>query len=108
MSFSQEKQKIRFFPFFWWLGLKKLPFLRSVGDAAGDPDADGLSNLQEFQATTDPKDAAARTKPKFHFAYIVRATVPGSYTVPAAVVEDMYAPRVRARTGMGQMTIGAP
>jgi uncharacterized protein YfaS (alpha-2-macroglobulin family) len=27
--------------------------------------------------------------------------------VPAAVVEDMYAPDVRARTGMGQMTIAA-
>jgi hypothetical protein len=38
---------------------------------------------------------------------IVRATVPGSYVVPAAVVEDMYAPDVRARTGMGQMTIAA-
>ncbi len=47
----------------------------------------------------------APVRPTFNFAYIVRATVPGNYAVPAAVVEDMYAPRVHARTGMGQMTI---
>jgi len=56
---------------------------------------------------TDPKEIAKQRRPTFHFAYIVRATVPGSYVVPAAVVEDMYAPDVRARTGMGQMTIAA-
>jgi uncharacterized protein YfaS (alpha-2-macroglobulin family) len=49
---------------------------------------------------TDPKEIAKQRRPTFHFAYIVRATVPGSYVVPAAVVEDMYAPDVRARTGM--------
>ncbi len=56
---------------------------------------------------TDPKEIAKLTRPTFHFAYIVRATVPGSYTVPAAVVEDMYAPDIRARTNMGQMTIAS-
>jgi uncharacterized protein YfaS (alpha-2-macroglobulin family) len=56
---------------------------------------------------TDPKEAAKLAKPTFHFAYIVRATVPGSYAVPAAVVEDMYGPDIRARTGMGTMTIAA-
>jgi uncharacterized protein YfaS (alpha-2-macroglobulin family) len=55
---------------------------------------------------TDPKEIAKQTRPTFHFAYIVRATVPGSYVVPAALVEDMYAPDIRARTNMGQMTIG--
>lgn len=54
---------------------------------------------------TDPKEIAKQTRPTFHFAYIVRATVPGSYAVPAAVVEDMYAPDVRARTNMGAVTI---
>ncbi|MBP6014305.1 MAG: alpha-2-macroglobulin family protein [Alphaproteobacteria bacterium] len=56
---------------------------------------------------TDPKEIAKQTRPTFHFAYIVRATVPGSYVVPAASVEDMYAPDIQARTNMGQMTIGA-
>ena len=54
---------------------------------------------------TDPKEIAKQRRPTFNFAYIVRATVPGSYTVPAATVEDMYAPDIRARTNMGQMTI---
>lgn len=54
---------------------------------------------------TSAEDIAKQRKPTFHFAYIVRATVPGSYTVPAAVVEDMYKPDIRARTGMGPMTI---
>ncbi len=54
---------------------------------------------------TDAKEAAKVPKPTFHFAYIVRATIPGSYVVPAAVVEDMYGPDVRARTNMGTMTV---
>ena len=56
---------------------------------------------------TDPKEIAKQTRPTFHFAYIVRATVPGSYTVPAALVEDMYAPEIQARTNMGTMTIAS-
>ncbi|MBI1212800.1 MAG: alpha-2-macroglobulin family protein [Alphaproteobacteria bacterium] len=56
---------------------------------------------------TDPKEAAKQPKPTFHFAYIVRATIPGSYVVPAAVVEDMYGPDIKARTNMGTMTIAA-
>jgi uncharacterized protein YfaS (alpha-2-macroglobulin family) len=56
---------------------------------------------------TDPKEIAKMRRPTFNFAYIVRATVPGSYTVPAATVEDMYAPDVQARTSMGQMSIAS-
>ncbi|MDZ4739678.1 MAG: alpha-2-macroglobulin [Alphaproteobacteria bacterium] len=56
---------------------------------------------------TDPKEIAKQVPPSFHFAYIARATVNGAFVVPAAVVEDMYAPAIRARTNMGQMTIGA-
>jgi uncharacterized protein YfaS (alpha-2-macroglobulin family) len=59
-----------------------------------------------FQATT-PAEIAKQVPPTFHFAYTVRATVPGNYTVPAAVVEDMYAPDIRARTGMGPLSIAA-
>jgi hypothetical protein len=59
-----------------------------------------------YQAST-PAEAAKQVPPTFHFAYTVRATVPGNYTVPAAVVEDMYAPDIRARTGMGQLSIAA-
>ncbi|WP_370286328.1 alpha-2-macroglobulin family protein [Pseudooceanicola nanhaiensis] len=41
----------------------------------------------------------------FDLAYIVRAITPGSYHHPAAVVEDMYRPRYRARTEAGAVTV---
>ena len=59
-----------------------------------------------YQPST-PEERAKQVRPTFHFAYIVRATVPGSYTVPAAVVEDMYAPDITARTNMGSMTVAS-
>ena len=41
----------------------------------------------------------------FRLAYIVRAVSPGSFHHPAASVEDMYRPQMRARTDAGQVTI---
>ncbi|MEJ0069693.1 MAG: hypothetical protein WDO24_14265 [Pseudomonadota bacterium] len=41
----------------------------------------------------------------FHVAYIVRAITPGSFTLPAAVVEDMYRAGVMARTAAGTTTV---
>ena len=35
---------------------------------------------------------------EFHVAYVVRAITPGTYTLPAASVEDMYQPTVHARS----------
>ena len=43
----------------------------------------------------------------FHVAYIARAVSVGKFVMPAAVVEDMYAPAVRARTAMGQVSVSA-
>ena len=44
----------------------------------------------------------------FHVAYIARAVSIGHFTLPAASVEDMYAPAVRARTAMGALAVQAP
>ena len=41
----------------------------------------------------------------FRVAYLVRAVTPGTYRVPAAHVEDMYAPSIRARGAMGELTV---
>jgi alpha-2-macroglobulin len=41
----------------------------------------------------------------FSLAYIARAVTPGSYVLPAATIEDMYRPSVRARTAMGTLTV---
>jgi uncharacterized protein YfaS (alpha-2-macroglobulin family) len=43
--------------------------------------------------------------PTFRVAYIARTTVPGTYTMPAGVVEDMYTPGILARTTVGVMTV---
>jgi uncharacterized protein YfaS (alpha-2-macroglobulin family) len=40
----------------------------------------------------------------FHVAYLVRVVTPGSFTLPEAVIEDMYRPGVMARTDSGQTT----
>jgi len=42
---------------------------------------------------------------KFKVAYIVRATLPGTYALPALTAEDMYAPNRHARTDLGTITI---
>ena len=54
-----------------------------------------------------PEEEARTPMPSFRFAYIVRATVPGTFAQPAVLVEDMYAPRVIGRTAMGSVTITA-
>ncbi|MEW5838835.1 MAG: alpha-2-macroglobulin [Pseudomonadota bacterium] len=41
----------------------------------------------------------------FKLAYVVRAVTPGRFALPAANAEHMYAPRIRARTAMGTLTI---
>ncbi|MCB1430493.1 MAG: hypothetical protein KDJ66_15440, partial [Nitratireductor sp.] len=42
----------------------------------------------------------------FAIAYVVRAVTPGTYTLPAASVEDMYRPQFAARTATGFLQIG--
>ena len=41
----------------------------------------------------------------FRLAYILRAVSPGTYRHPAASVEDMYRPALRARTAPGRITV---
>jgi len=46
-----------------------------------------------------------RSDAPFTLAYIVRAVSPGAFHHPAASVEDMYRPQMRARTGAGRLTV---
>ncbi|ROU01222.1 alpha-2-macroglobulin family protein [Histidinibacterium lentulum] len=41
----------------------------------------------------------------FRLAYVVRAVSPGAFHLPAASVEDMYRPEMRANTAAGRVTI---
>ena len=72
-----------------------LPVLASanIAEARDDRFVTTFDIGSNYQPST-PEERAKQARPTFHFAYIVRATVPGSYTVPAAVVEDMYAPDI--------------
>jgi alpha-2-macroglobulin len=44
-------------------------------------------------------------QPVFRIAYVVRAVTAGDFVMPAGVVEDMYAPTIRARTTLGRVVI---
>ncbi|WP_289040747.1 alpha-2-macroglobulin family protein [uncultured Aliiroseovarius sp.] len=46
-----------------------------------------------------------RSDKPFQLAYIVRAVSPGQFHHPAASVEDMYRPQMRAHTDTGQVTV---
>jgi alpha-2-macroglobulin len=85
-----------------------LPVLASsnISEARDDRFVTTFDIGSNYQPST-PEERAKQARPTFHFAYIVRATVPGAYTVPAAVVEDMYAPDIVARTNMGRLTIAS-
>ncbi|MEQ1867875.1 MAG: hypothetical protein ABL996_24920, partial [Micropepsaceae bacterium] len=64
-----------------------LPVLASsnISEARDDRFVTTFDIGSNYQPST-PEERAKQARPTFHFAYIVRATVPGSYTVPAAVV----------------------
>jgi hypothetical protein len=46
-----------------------------------------------------------RQSKEVYFAYVVRAVTPGTFRLPAAFVEDMYAPAFHGRDAMGTVTI---
>jgi uncharacterized protein YfaS (alpha-2-macroglobulin family) len=45
-----------------------------------------------------------------HVFYLVRAVTPGTYVVPAPLVEDMYRPAIRGigTVAPAQLTVGEP
>jgi hypothetical protein len=49
--------------------------------------------------------ASADLRGSFRYAYIARAVTPGTFTMPAAQIEDMYRPGVMARTSTSAITI---
>jgi uncharacterized protein YfaS (alpha-2-macroglobulin family) len=53
----------------------------------------------------DYGNKGGEVQPGFRAAYVVRAVGVGSFVMPAAMAEDMYAPGVMARTAMGTVTI---
>lgn len=53
-------------------------------------------------------DRGARDPRRFQLAYVLRAVSPGRFAQPAAMVEAMYQPALRGRTGAGRLEVRAP
>ncbi len=86
---------------------KAYSFLGSLTDA-NMQDARDDRYVAAFTIDTIYRSYERETMEKrraFHVAYIARAVSVGRFVLPAASVEDMYAPAVRARTAMGEVTI---
>ncbi|MGB0799673.1 MAG: alpha-2-macroglobulin family protein, partial [Planktomarina sp.] len=66
-----------------------------------------LVQTERAQFLTDRFLAAVdwRSDKPFQLAYIVRAVSPGAFHHPAASVEDMYRPQMRANSNPGRVTI---
>ncbi len=74
--------------------IRALDWLRPVGAENADFRTD------RFLAAVD-----WRSDQPFQLAYVVRAVSPGQFHHPAASVEDMYRPQMRAHTDPGRLTI---
>ena len=89
--------------------VKSFPFLAKLSDTriaeARDDRFFASFNLGRRAYRSWWDDPADNFTNSFHVAYIVRAVTPGSFTLPAVNVSDMYAPRVHARSGMGGVAI---
>ncbi len=77
----------------------------TMEDARDDRFVAAFNIGSAYQGKPDPKKPPPPL-PSFRIAYIARAVTAGRFTLPAAVVEDMYAPAIRARTDMGTVTVG--
>jgi len=85
------------------------------GGGAEQPAADSASgdqNTDNPDAEAPPAQPAANPTaappdPNVTLAYVVRAVTPGDYILPAATIEDMYAPDRFARTEAGKLKVEA-
>jgi uncharacterized protein YfaS (alpha-2-macroglobulin family) len=65
------------------------------------------ANWQSDQETDVDDSKPHLTDQQFQLAYIVRVVTPGSFTLPEAVVSDMYRPAVMGRTRAGHSVVSA-
>src|SRR5690606_38190198 len=81
-----------------------------LGDAAELGDIDATLSYPVHTEMRDDRyvaaiDFYAGGDRSFALAYLARAVTPGSFVLPPALVEDMYAPEISGRTAMGRITI---
>jgi hypothetical protein len=79
-----------------------------IAEARDDRYVAAFTIGSQYRPAPDPtKPTPPEPQPEFKLAYVMRVVSTGSFQLPAAVVEDMYAPEVRARTSMGTVTATA-
>ncbi|MBI4921227.1 MAG: alpha-2-macroglobulin family protein [Devosia nanyangense] len=83
-----------------------------LSSTAGVADLSWLSvdTPSHVESRTDQYVAAFRYVSdtlNFSTAYMVRATAPGTFTLPGATIEDMYRPELRANTDAGTIEVKA-
>jgi uncharacterized protein YfaS (alpha-2-macroglobulin family) len=88
------------------------PSVMKAGDIAAIPwlsvvDAPAHEEFRDDRFIAAVDRAAGDTK-GFQLAYMIRAVSPGSYTHPAALVEEMYRPELRGWTDQGKAEILPP
>jgi hypothetical protein len=89
---------------------KPYPWLTNLNDTTMEDARDdrfvaAFDIGSEYQPKPDPKKPPPAL-PSYRIAYIARAVGTGRFTLPAAVVEDMYAPAIHARTDIGTVVVG--
>jgi uncharacterized protein YfaS (alpha-2-macroglobulin family) len=86
---------------------KAYPFVGALTDASRQDARDDrfVAAFDIGEQYRPPNRKGPEPTPSFHVAYIARAVSVGHFALPAASVEDMYAPAIRARTAMGQLNI---
>ncbi len=93
-------------PGFAWLG----ELSEANSREARDDRLIATLSLPNYRMDRSDPDAPQRmdspTPYAFKVAYVVRAVTAGSFTLPAAVGEHMYVPRIKARTDLGQIQVG--
>ena len=79
----------------------------AITDGDDYPGLGGVDDPATVRLRDDRYVAAVTRKAgqTFRLAYLVRAVTPGRYRVPAAYVEDMYAPSIRARGAMSESIV---
>ncbi|WP_373355230.1 alpha-2-macroglobulin family protein [Pseudoroseicyclus sp. CXY001] len=82
------------------------PNLISAGDISGlDWLEPAPAESAQFRADRFLAAVDWRSDEPFRLAYIARAVSPGTYHHPAASVEDMYRPQMRAQSDPGRVTV---
>jgi len=88
------------------------PDISASGDVSAFNWLDVERNVEHTEARTDRFVAALKRGSddalQFSVAYSMRAVAPGTYVQPAATVEDMYRPALRARTASSTVEVVGP